>query len=241
MALEILHPLRIRALIFDLDGTLYTQGPVRRRMFQRLLAAHWNQPIQGLRTLRALQSYRRAQEHLRDSPKDPVDLAASQLLAACRECGMDRNALAQLVDHWMDRNPLDLLLAARKEGVVEILELGRRRGWKLAVLSDYPADQKLAAMGIREYFDAVVCAQDPAVGRFKPDPRGLLETLRRIEVEAGEALYIGDRAEVDGEAASRAGMACAVIGAPGRRKHAANLVAVSTFHDLSRILTAEAV
>lgn len=211
-------------------------------MLQRLLLAHWNRPLEGLRTLRALQSYRRAQEHLRESA-DAVDsnLAVAQLMVACRDCGLDRQTLASLVNHWMDQKPLDLLIAARREGVIELLDLGRKRGWKLAVLSDYPADQKLEAMGIREYFDAVVCAQDPRIGRFKPDPRGLLETLGRIGVAAGEALYIGDRVEVDGEAAARAGMACAVINAPSGGGHPENLITVSSFAGLTRILSTDAV
>jgi len=242
LPLEILYPARIRGLVFDLDGTLYAQGPVRRQMLQRLLLAHWNRPLEGFRTLRALQSYRRAQEHLRESADVAhPDLAVAQLTAACRDCGLDHQTLAGLVEHWMDRQPLDLLTAARREGVVELLDLARQRGWKLAVLSDYPADEKLEAMRIRRYFDAVVCAQDPAIGRFKPDPRGLLETLSRIGVTPGEALYVGDRAEVDGEAAARAGMSCAVIAAPGAGKHPENLVTISTFGQLARILTGGAV
>ena len=61
-------------------------------------------------------------------------------------------------------------------------------------------------MGIAEFFDVVVTAQDPEVQRFKPDPAGLELTLRRLAVRKDEAVYIGDRADVDAVAASRAGI-----------------------------------
>ena len=37
----------IRAVLLDLDGTLYRQGPVRRAMVARLARAHWRQPSVG--------------------------------------------------------------------------------------------------------------------------------------------------------------------------------------------------
>jgi FMN phosphatase YigB (HAD superfamily) len=76
----------------------------------------------------------------------------------------------------------------------------------LAVLSDYSADRKLAAMGLAHFFDVVVTAQDPEVQRFKPDPAGLELVLQRLAVRMSEAVYIGDREDVDAVAASRAGM-----------------------------------
>ena len=110
------------------------------------------------------------------------------------------------------RSPLNLLARSLHEGVVRLLQAARRRGLRLAVFSDYPATGKLAAMGIADFFDAAVSAQDPDVQRFKPDPRGLEVTLHRLGVEKQEALYIGDRPELDGVAASRAGVTSVIIG-----------------------------
>ena len=39
----------IRAVLLDLDGTLYRQSPVRRAMLARLARAHWRQPSSGVR------------------------------------------------------------------------------------------------------------------------------------------------------------------------------------------------
>jgi phosphoglycolate phosphatase-like HAD superfamily hydrolase len=80
------------------------------------------------------------------------------------------------------------------------------------VFSDYPAVPKLVAMGVANFFDIVVTAQDPEVQKVKPNPRGLEVTLERLGVEKHQALYIGDRPETDGAAAYSAGLACVILG-----------------------------
>jgi FMN phosphatase YigB (HAD superfamily) len=61
-------------------------------------------------------------------------------------------------------------------------------------------------MGMTEFFDVVVTAQDREIQRFKPDPTGLEVTLQRLGVRNDKAIYIGDRPEVDAIAATRAGL-----------------------------------
>src|SRR5215469_4197333 len=56
---------RIKGMVFDLDGTLYRQEPVRRGIAWRIVRAHLVQPLRGIRTVRILYAYRHAQETLR--------------------------------------------------------------------------------------------------------------------------------------------------------------------------------
>src|SRR3954470_8906600 len=76
-------PTRLKAIVFDVDGTLYAQAGLRRAMFVQLLRAHLVRPWTGFSTFRVLAAYRRAQELLRESPIDG-DLAVAQLQLACR-------------------------------------------------------------------------------------------------------------------------------------------------------------
>ena len=197
---------RLSALIFDVDGTLYEQAPVRRAMLYRLLRAHLTSPAQGFLTLRALQSYRRAQEELRGNPPDSGDIASAQIQLAARSAGVSEDVLGAWVARWMEQEPLPFLAHSIRKATVELLETAKNRGLRLAVCSDYPAERKLAAMGIADYFDVVVTAQDPRVQRFKPDPTGLELTIRELAVQKDEVVYIGDRADVDAVAASHAGV-----------------------------------
>lgn len=209
---------RLRAVIVDVDGTLYRQGPLRRAMLWRLLRAHLTAPGAGVRTLRALRAYRRAQEALRERRGDVSDLAFAQIEHACRASGVPARELGACVARWMESEPLGLVAACRRDGVVEFLRAARGRGLRLGVFSDYPPGPKLVALGVAGLFDVVVSAQDPEVRRFKPHPRGLEVTARLLGVEPGQAVYIGDRPETDAVAARAAGMACAILGGrtPGR-------------------------
>ncbi len=207
-----MNPGRLKAIVFDVDGTLYRQDPVRRAMLGRLLKAHLGRPLTGLRTLRWLRAYRSAQERLRGEPPESGDLAARQLRLACQWTGADPADLRRCVRRWMEQEPLALLRPSLREGLPTLLAVARRRGLRVAACSDYPAAEKLTAMGIAGLFDVVVTAQDPDVQRFKPDPRMLEVALGRLGVAKEEALYVGDRPEVDAEAAHRAGMACAIVG-----------------------------
>jgi FMN phosphatase YigB (HAD superfamily) len=197
---------RPKALIFDVDGTLYRQGPVRRAMLYRILRAHLWSPAQGLLTLRALRAYRKAQEELRKIPYGVGNIASAQLVLASKHTGICDEAIACDVARWMEKEPLPLLAGSRRMGLVELLERAKTSGLQLAAFSDYPPDKKLKAMGIEGFFDVVVSAQDPEVQRFKPDPRGLQIVLQRLKVRKNEAIYIGDRAAVDAAAATRAGI-----------------------------------
>ncbi|MGH7294889.1 MAG: hypothetical protein ACRELB_08150, partial [Polyangiaceae bacterium] len=59
------HPSKLTAIVFDVDGTLYAQGGLRRAMLLRLAAHALSSPFGGLAALRALRAYRHAQELLR--------------------------------------------------------------------------------------------------------------------------------------------------------------------------------
>jgi HAD superfamily hydrolase (TIGR01549 family) len=167
--------------------------------------------------MRALQAYRSAQEQLRDAADADGQIAEAQLACASKLSGIPAKTIHAVVRRWIEEEPLDLLRRARRHGIVDLLETARRRGLKLGVFSDYPALRKLEAMELLDFFDVVVTAQDPEVQRFKPHPRGLEVTLRRLGVRGEHALYVGDRRDVDEVVAARAGLAsllldCSVAG-----------------------------
>jgi FMN phosphatase YigB (HAD superfamily) len=199
----------VKAIVFDVDGTLYRQGPLRRAMAIRLVSAHLGCPGVAWRTFSALRAFRQAQEHLRDDTSG--DVAAAQLRVACERSGLDRASVAACVERWMEREPLPLLARFVQPGLVEFLEACRARGVRLATLSDYPADAKLHALGVSRYFDLNLCAQAREIGVFKPNPRGLQVVLDRLGAAAGDAVYVGDRADVDAAAAHAAGVPCAIL------------------------------
>jgi HAD superfamily hydrolase (TIGR01509 family) len=205
---------------------------MRRQMFARLLWAGLQNPYRGFHTMRILSSYRRAQETLRDGAPQ-VDLEQAQQTLAAEWSGRSEESVRETVENWTRRAPLDLLAQCRYDGVPELFEAARTRGVAVAALSDYPPAEKLQALGLASHFRHVISAQDPEVGRFKPHPRGLEVALERLGVSAADAVYVGDRPEVDGMCAERAGVRCAIVGAEAS---GTSWVGVRGFRELASLL-----
>jgi phosphoglycolate phosphatase/putative hydrolase of the HAD superfamily len=80
---------------------------------------------------------------------------------------------------------------------------------KIAIYSDYKAEDKLKAMGLKA--DLVVSSTDSDIDRLKPDPAGLFHIVRQMNVLPQDCLFIGDRPELDGVCAEQAGMPCLIV------------------------------
>jgi HAD superfamily hydrolase (TIGR01509 family) len=243
---------RVAAVIFDVDGTLYRQSTLRRAMLFRLVRAHALHPREAVATFRILWSYRAAHEQLRndqlqsnrlrtDDSTEPVGgmLGERQLVLTARRSGYPVAVVKRAIEKWIERSPLDLMLATRWPGVVECLQQLRGAGMRIGALSDYPATAKLTAMGLSALFDLVACAQDSDVGRLKPDPAGLRLVLARLDVPADQAVYVGDRPELDAVVASAAGMRCYIIDRVG--SHGSGWTGVRDYGELRRLLANYAV
>lgn len=202
---------RIESLIFDLDGTLYLNRRLQRAMAMELLRAGLRHPLTTWQEARIVYHFRRAQEHLR---KDALATADQQLPLAAEWSGVAIEQVKYTADAWMDQAPLPRLRPCLRPGIVDLLKAARARDVRLAVLSDYPAHNKLAALDLAAFFPVALSAQDPRIGSFKPSPKGLLVALAQLGVAPEKAVYIGDRPSVDGEAARRTGVAAVILGQP---------------------------
>lgn len=194
---------RYRLVVFDLDGTLYRQGPVRLGMLAELLLAAPGPEGPGRRArLSALGRFRQLREELaRHAPQD-FDGPLYRRLAA--ETGLAEAVLRPLVREWMEERPLRRLAGAKVAGASELFAALRGRGTQIAVWSDYPVEAKLAALDLKA--DHVLSALDPHVAALKPNPAGLLWLLDRTGIPSEAVLMVGDRDSHDGAAARAAGV-----------------------------------
>jgi phosphoglycolate phosphatase/putative hydrolase of the HAD superfamily len=234
---------RPKAIVFDLDGTLYDQRAVRRAMLARLLRAHALRPRLGLRTLRALGAYRSAQEDLRLAPyadDSPGNVAEEQLRLASERTGYPPVFVHACVTRWMEEEPLELIARYPHAGMRDFMRAARGRGIALGLLSDYPADAKLHALDLDRSFDAVVTAQSPSVGVLKPHPRGLRHILELLETGPAEAVFVGDRVDVDAAAATAAGVACYILTGHQRPAGSDRWLPVGSYAELTTVLLAPA-
>jgi len=223
------------AVILDVDGTMYAQRPVQIAMLLRLARFATRRPVQGVRCVGALRAYRRAQETLRSSPETVEHAGRMQFQLAATRSRMDVDIVRGHVARWMEEEPLGFVARAGRPGLREFLVASRARGIRVGVFSDYPAEQKLRALGVLDLVDLVRSAHDSDIGCFKPDPRGLLLVAAALGVRPSECAYVGDRPEVDGMAAQRAGMRGIII-ASGKRRPVGPWEVVAGFSSLTTVL-----
>lgn len=233
------HPLdpsrRIRAVLFDLDGTLYRQSPVRALMAAEMLTLPLTRPLAATAVIRALRSYRHAQEDLRGREGEG-SIATAQIARAAEDSGLSHADVEAIVTEWMIERPLKYLGRCILPGVSTMLEVLDRAGVRTGLLSDYPAVRKLEALGLAGRFSPVLCASDREINRFKPDPRGFLVAADGWGLPASEVLMVGDRYEVDCVGARAAGMPCVLIGKPKGVPPADATVVFSSFERLARVI-----
>jgi putative hydrolase of the HAD superfamily len=229
---------RIRAVLFDLDGTLYVQSRMRAAMAAELLMHTVRHPLASRRRLRALSAYRDTQEAIRVQRQGRVG-PDDQIAIAAERAGVSSREMASLVEEWMLSRPLKYVAFCRARGLEGLLDFLSTFNVKMGVLSDYPPAGKLKALGVERHFSSVLCSTDPDIGALKPDPRGFLTACRRWNLSAREVLMVGDRVDVDAAGAAAAGMPCVLIGKPPRSTtYAADLLVLDSLERLRRVLDA---
>jgi putative hydrolase of the HAD superfamily len=188
----------IRLVAFDVDGTLYNQGPLRLRM-GRDMVVHTVVKC-DLNPISVVRAYRRIRERL--AAEEVVDFDPILIAETAKATSMSPEGVHAIVSEWIERRPLRYLSSCLFSGVPQLFAGLRRAGKKIGIFSDYPATEKLAAMGLAAHH--VVAASD--VGLLKPHARGLHSLMAAAGATAHETLFIGDRADRDGIAGQRAGV-----------------------------------
>lgn len=195
-----------RAWLVDLDGTLYHARPLKLLMAAELL-------LGGLPSLPLVRAFRHEHERLREDPDAPAgDPFRIQLERAARALDRPPEEVEAVVRRWMVQRPCRWLARVRRRGLLAEIAAFRATGGRTALVSDYPARAKLAALGAQDLFEVVVASGEPdGPPRLKPHPGGYLRAAERLGVEPAACLVLGDRDDADGAAARAAGMAFRLV------------------------------
>jgi FMN phosphatase YigB (HAD superfamily) len=168
-----------------------------------------------------IRTFRRLRE--RFAEEEQADFDSLLFEATARACRRSESFVRQVVDDWICHRPLPFLRGCVFPHTARLFDAIRSSGRRIAVLSDYPAADKLRAMDLTA--DIVVSASD--VGLLKPNPKGLLHIMKTAGISPGECVFIGDRFDRDGEAAERAKVAVLIR---STRKHA-RFLTFRTYND----------
>ena len=185
--------MRLKAVVFDLDDTLYPERDYVLSGFRRV--ARWMEYRGGGPAERSFDELR----HLVDS-----GVRGETFDVWLQRRGLEAALSADLVDVYRSHHPK----IAPFPGVRALLRRLSRRAL-LGLLSDgYLEVQraKLDALRLRRYFDAVVFSD--ALGReaWKPSPAPFQAMVARLRVDPATAVYVADNPAKDFLGARRAGM-----------------------------------
>lgn len=167
----------LQALIFDFDGLILDTETPEVKVWQAIFREHgrelpvdeWAKTVGGY----GLSTYNAA-AHLAEL----TGLEAAPLYARYRRES----------DAIINASPV-------LPGVLDLIEAGTRRGLGLAVASSSPhawVDSHLSRLGLDSRFEAVLCADDVAPGRTKPNPDLFLLAAERLGVPKEAAVVFED-------------------------------------------------
>jgi putative hydrolase of the HAD superfamily len=177
----------LRAVLFDLDDTLYPEIDFARSGFAAVAAAleaRFAVPAAaaGAALAAALAAHGRGQTI--DRALDALGIAAAPAL------------IGELVEVYRRHTPR----LALHPDAARALDRLRRRGLALGVVTDGdPGVQraKAAALDLARWIDHLRCTWDDGAERQKPHPQAFTPALAALRVAAGEAAYVGDNPAKD--------------------------------------------
>lgn len=189
----------VRAVVFDVDGTLYRQRPVRIRMACRLAGYFLLHPLR-IRELLGIRHFRK----LRETERYRKASLEEQIRAAAEKAGIgDPERLREAIQRWMFTEPLSAVAACADGKTLDLLRQARAEGKRILIYSDYAPEEKLAALDVRA--DAVYYPGRDGIDELKPSEKCMRRILDAQGLSPAETVYVGDRDERDGAAAASVG------------------------------------
>jgi len=193
----------IRAVLFDLDHTLFDTDKSERRALAHVARATGVPPGP-----RALEAYRVVNTHVwgeyRAGRLSSKKLRVLRFHLWLEKLGRDPGPAARLAPLYLEEfSSRGDLIAGAAAAVRDMCRLGVRLGVVTNGL-DRVQRRRLRASQLMAAFPVVVTSE--RAGFTKPDPRIIELALKRLRVDPEQAMYVGDDAPVDGRAANGAGV-----------------------------------
>ncbi|MDY6894120.1 MAG: HAD-IA family hydrolase [Thermotogota bacterium] len=185
----------IRAILFDLDDTLYdemqfVEGGFKAVSFYISKNNNIDQNTVYQLLLDILKTHGRG--HTFD--------------IALKELGFYSEKLVpKLVEIYRTHKP-DL---SSYPEVREVLSALLKQEYKLGLITDGNAKvqrNKVDGLNVKDFFDCMVFSDECGIGKQKPHPFPYLKAIEELEVDAREAMYVGDNPYKDFVSAKKMGM-----------------------------------
>ena len=122
------------------------------------------------------------------------------------------------------------------DDVIPVISELHEHGYKLGVLSNLRRDMPALChnLGLAQFLDFYVSSVD--VGAEKPDPAVFLAALDKANVEASEAVHVGDQRRSDVVGAQRVGIHPILLDRGGWHKYMLDCVRINNLNELQPLL-----
>jgi putative hydrolase of the HAD superfamily len=193
-------PPRIRAVTFDVGGTLIRPWPSVGQIYAEVAERHGLRNISADHLERQFKAAWQAQqpfEHTREGWARIVDGTFAGVL----DVPPSRTFFGELFARFAKPDVWHVF-----EDVRPALEALQARGLRLAVISNWDERLRplLGRLGLEAFFETIVVSCE--VGAVKPSPAIFRAALRELDLEAAEVLHVGDSQIADVEGARATGM-----------------------------------
>ena len=188
----------IEAVAFDIDGTLYPSWKLTVRAL----------PYYTLHAFFFLKYGLVRNEMHRASANPNFRRLQAERMARRMKCSPEEaeEKLEEIIYEHLKKYFLKIKCF---DGVPETFKKFKEAGLKLALLSDFPPEQKGEVWGAKQYCDVVLGTE--AAGALKPDPHSFLRLSEALNVPPEKILYVGNSPKYDIKGAKNAGMKSALI------------------------------
>lgn len=234
---------KIKAVLFDLDGTLRLNLPAAGEVFSEYVRSvgvnvpkenhirgeHWEHQY-----FASSPEVRADTEKFKNDPKGFwINFAQRRLVALGVPAEKAGELAPQVSDHMGSSYKPHVHVP---EDVIPLLKHLQNEGYMLGVVSnrDDPFHNELASLNLTSYFKFTLAGGE--VKSFKPEPRIFERALELSGTSAAETMYVGDNYFADIVGALRAGLV-PVLYDPGNlfpeaRSECAVIKSYSEFHNL---------
>lgn len=204
----------IKAIIFDVDGTLYNQSKLKIRMLWALLMYYLIRPAR-YQELIILYHFRKEREKKSGYCSDNLD--TEQYVWCAEKLNVPVEKVISVINFWIYKFPLKYINRCKYKGVEQLFTALHNNNIKTGIYSDYPAKEKLNAMHLTA--DLIVTSIDPYINCFKPQPKAIYYICSLLAVSPGECVFIGDRYSRDGKCAENAGALSLLLPSDKKQKN----------------------